>query len=180
MSVTRIARTTAFLLIASLAAWALYFVIVGLPSTGYSAVPPGQPLPPGQTIYEPYYPALYSTLPLLLIFIGLLRDRWLRLAWLGVVLLLALGALLIFTLGIFHIAAAGLLAFLVAVVHWQASGRAHWLLASAAGAGLVLLIGCVMLGSIYGYPTLALGLLLAAVLLALRLYQPHAAPNANP
>jgi hypothetical protein len=165
----RAARLAAYLLIAALAALAAYFVIVGVPYTTYAEVLPGsgQALGPAQTVYMPYYPALYSPLVLVLVAIGLIRDRWLPLAWVGLLLHLAIGGLLIFSLGILYIGVTGVLVALVSIIEWQATGRARWLLAAAAGAALLLLIGAVMLGTAFAVPLLAAGLLLSGWVLAL-------------
>ena len=96
----RMARIAAFGLIAALAAWAAYLVIVGVPYTTYGEVQPGQALGPALTVYMPYFPALFSPLALVLVAIGLIRDRWLPLAWVGLLLHLAIGGLLIFSWGI--------------------------------------------------------------------------------
>ena len=167
MTIKRTARLAAYLLIAALAAWAAYFVIAGVPYTSYAEVPPGQPLGPAQTVYMPYYPALYSPLVLLLVIVGLIRDQWLPLAWIGLLLHLAIGVLLIFSFGILYIGVTGLLVTLVSLIQWEASGRARWFLAAAAGAALLLLIGVVMLGTVYGYPLLAAGLILCGLVLFL-------------
>jgi hypothetical protein len=167
MTPNRTARIAAFVLIAALTGMAAYFVIVGVPYTTYAEVLSGQSLGPAQTVSMPYYPALYSLLPLLLVAIGLIRDRWLPLAWVGLLLHLAIGGLLIFTLGIFYIAATGALVALVGIIEWRATGLARWLLAAGAGAILVLMIGAVMLGTVFAYPLLAAGLLLGGWVMSL-------------
>ena len=167
MTIKRSARFATYLLIAALAVLAAYFVIVGVPYTTYAEVQPGQALSSALTVYSPYYPALYSPLVLVLVAIGLIRDRWLPLAWVGLLLHLTIGVLLIFSLGILYVGVTGVLVALVSLIEWQATGRARWLLAAAAGAALLLLIGAVMLGTTYGYPLLAAGLILFGLVIVL-------------
>ncbi len=173
MTITRTARVGAYLVIAAMAAWAGYFVFVGVPNTTYWEVQPGQALSLARTVYLPYYPALYSPLALVLAALGLIRERWLPLAWVGLLLHLAIGGLLIFSLGIFYIAVTGVLTALVGIIEWQATGRARWLLAAGAGAALELLIGVVMLGTTYAYPLLAAGLLLGGSVMVLWTWRRH-------
>jgi hypothetical protein len=172
MTIQRLARTVAFLLLAALAAWAAYLVVVGVSYTVVSQVQPGQPLGPAQIVYEPYYPAFYSPLALLLVAIGLIRDRWLPLAWVGLLLHLAVGGLLIFSLGIVYIAATGLLAVFVGIIDWQASHQDRWLVAAGCGAAVVLLVGVLLRGTIYTVLLIAAGSVLAGLVIILWRWRP--------
>ena len=167
MTVKQIARLVALLMVIALAIWGLYLLIVGLPSTNVPRVPPGEPLPPGLILYMPYHGALYSLLALALVAIGLMRDRWLPLAWVGLLLHLIIGGLLIWGMGIFYIAATGGLALLVGVLQWQVTHQAKWLLAAWAGVVIVLVSGALLLGTVFGPPILVVGILLGLLLVGL-------------
>lgn len=119
------ARLVAYLIIAALLVWAVYLLVIGQPNPLYAEAQPGEPLPPPQTIYVRYLPALYSVFALLIVALGLIRDGWLPLAWAGLVLHLIIGGLLIFSWGVVYIAATGVLAVPVGVVQWQAGHLAH-------------------------------------------------------
>ncbi len=167
MTLKRSARLAVWLLLAALCAWAIYLLAVGVSYTSYPQVQPGQPLPPGETARMPYWPALYSPLTLVLVAIGTIKDEWLPLAWVGLLLHLALGGLLIFSLGLVYIAAAGALAVPVGLLAWQAERQVRWLLASGAGAALVVLVGITLRGTIYGVAILAAGVLMALLVVPL-------------
>lgn len=117
MNIKRTVHWAAFALIALVAVWAVYLLLIGLPVTRFPESLPGQPLPPGQTVFQPYPAALYALLALAPAAIGLLHEKWLRLAWASVVLLLLFGFLLIFSIGVYLIVAAALLALLLAALH---------------------------------------------------------------
>ena len=150
------ARLAAYLIIAGLVAWAVYLLTVGLPFIGVFETVPGEPgLEPWIT-YMPYQPALYSLFALLVVALGLIRDEWLVLAWMGLALHLIAGVLLIFSLGIVYIAATGVLAVPVGVVQWQASGNRRWLRGAWGGVAILLVVGALMAWNPLGYASLAL------------------------
>jgi hypothetical protein len=168
MSLKQGARLTAFLLIVAFVIWAIYLLIVGLPGISVPEIRPGESPVPGQTTNTPYLGAAYSLLALLIVAIGLLRDKWLPIAWLGVLLHLAFGGLLIWGLGILYIGVAGTLAVLVGILQWQVSRQVKWVYAAWAGNGVVLLTGLLLSGTAYGLYILVLGVLLGLVLFSLQ------------
>jgi len=135
--VKRGARIAAYLIIAGLAAWGAFLLI---PSAGFRAYPP----------------ALYSLLALLVVALGLIRDEWLLLAWIGLALHLIAGVLLIFSLGIVYVAATGVLSVPVGIVHWQASGERRWLWGAWGGVAVLLVVGALMAWNPIGYVAFAL------------------------
>ncbi len=164
MSLKRGARILAFLIIAALLAWAVYLLVVGQPNPVYAEGQAGDALPPPQIIYVRYLPALYSVFALLVVAVGLIRDEWLLMAWIGLALHLIAGGLLIFGWGIVYIAATGALAAPVGIVHWQASGERRWLWGAWAGVVVLLVVGALMAWNPFGYAALALAAILGVVL----------------
>lgn len=173
MTIKRAARLTAYLLLLGLLIWDLYLLAIGLPAALYAEGFPGTPGLAIETVHRPYLPAWYSLAALLPMALGLLRDEWLPLAWLGLLLHLAVGGLLLFSAGFWYVPIMGLLAVAVGVLQWQASRRARWLLASAGGVAIVLLVGVLMNWTPLGNPLLILGVLLALLLIALWRLQPN-------
>lgn len=173
MRLSAIARLAVFLLFVALLVWALYLVAVGLPYSEVRATVTGANTSQ-QTIvkFVPYYGGIYSSAALLLIVIGVMKDKWLPLAWVGLLAHLAVGALLIWSFGILYVAATGILAVPVGVLEWQHSNQQRWLLAAWIGAGLTMSIGIILLGTYFGVPILTIGILLALLLLRLQLL-PH-------
>lgn len=167
MTIKHSARLAAYLIILGLAAWDIYLLTIGLPWTGYSETFPSTPGLTSTIVFMPYQPALYSLVALLPIAIGLSRDKWLPFTWAGLLLHLIVGGLLLFSLGLLYIPIIGLLAVVVGVVQRQVSHQARWLLASAGGVGVVLLVGLLLSYSAFGVALLVMGGLLALGLLAI-------------
>lgn len=169
MSVRQIARLVAFLLVIAFIAWAIYLLVVGLPHT---QIPEGQPdegLPPGATtVYRPYSGAIYSLAALLLIGIGLFKDEWLPLAWLGVTLHFIFGAFLVWSMGILYVAVAGALTAPLGILYWRITQQKKWLAIAWTGVGIVLLVGVLLAGTSTGFYVLAASILLGLVTAALQ------------
>jgi hypothetical protein len=174
MTIKRAARLAAYLLILGLLGWDIYLLTTGLPATRFAEGFPGTPGLVIETVHRPYLPAWYSLAALLPLALGLLRDEWLPLAWLGLLLHLVVGGLLLFSIGFWYVPIIGLLAVAIGVLQWQASQRARWLLASAGGVAVVLLVGVLMNWTPLGVPLLVAGGLLALLLIALWRLPPNA------
>lgn len=168
MNVKQIARAVAFLFVAALAAWAVYLLIVGLPVVSVPEGQPGEPLLPGEIVYQPYLGASYSLAVLLLIGVGLLKDKWLPLAWVGIVLHLLFGGLLIWSMGILYVAIAGGLAVPLGILQWHISQQNRWLATAWVGTGLALLIGFLLVGTPVEPIFLVSGILLGIILAVLQ------------
>jgi len=168
--IKRVARLTALLVALAAVIWAILLLTIGLSGISFQEVRPGESPLPGQITHSPYIGAIYSLLALTLIVLGLLRDKWLSVAWLGVVLHILIGGLLLWGMGILYVALAGVLAFLLGILQWQVSRQSQWRLAAWAGAALVLLVGGFLSGTASGPYVLALGFLLCLVLLGLQRY----------
>lgn len=54
MNIKQITRTVTFLFVAALVAWAVYLLVVGLPIVSVPEGSPGEPVLPGELIYQPY------------------------------------------------------------------------------------------------------------------------------
>jgi hypothetical protein len=80
---------------------------------------------------------------------------------------LVVGGLLLFSIGFWYMPIIGFLAVAVGILQWQASKRARWLLASAGGVAVVLLVGVLMSWTPMGVPLLVVGGLSALLLLLL-------------
>lgn len=165
MTIKRAARLAACLLILGLIGWDVYLLTVGLPAARYAEGVPGPAGPTIETVYRPYLPAWYSLAALLPLALGLLRDEWLSLAWLGLLLHLVVGGLLLFSIGFWYVPITGFLAVALGVLQWQARQRVLWLVASAGGVAIVLLVGVLMKWTPLGVPLLAAGMLVGIVLL---------------
>jgi hypothetical protein len=164
MSIEQIMRWTIFALVITFAAWVVSLLVNGLPWTVFPEVPPGDPPPPDRIVYRPYQPAIFALLALLPAAVGMLREAWTSWAWASVVLLLLVGALLIFSMGYVFIIAAGVLAVLLAILQWQYTGRPNRLLAGWAGVGLLLVLGILFAEAPVGIYVGASAVLLALVL----------------
>jgi len=121
MNLKLILRTIIAVLVIAFAAWAVYLFVVGVPTTLVPEVRPGEMLPPGVAVYRPYRPGVFALLALLPAAIGILREEWVPLGWLSVVLLLAVGALLIFSQGIVFAVQAGMLAVMLGILQQHRS-----------------------------------------------------------
>jgi hypothetical protein len=161
-------RAVTLLLVLGFAVWAIYLLAVGLPVTVIPESPPGATTPPGAIVYQPYFGAVYSLAALLLVGAGLLRSKWLPLAWVGVALHLLSGGLLIFSMGILYIAVAGGLAVPLGMLQWQITQQRKWLATAWIGVGLVLLVGILLAGTSLATIILASGILLGAILAAMQ------------
>jgi hypothetical protein len=149
------------LLVVMLIAWALYLLSAGLPVTRTAEARPGEPPPPAQVLYLPYEPARLSLVLLAAVLIGLLGDRWLPLAWIGIALHLAYGVLLIFSLGALYIVAAAALAVPAGILQAHLDPPAPGMPAAWGGAAIVLAAGILFSGDEIGYYILLAGILLA-------------------
>jgi hypothetical protein len=167
MAIKRAARLAAYLLILGLLVWDVYLLTVGLPVARYAEGLGGTTGLAIEAVHRPYLPAWYSLAALLPLALGLLRDEWLPLAWLGLLLHLVVGGLLVFSIGLWYVPIIGVLAVAAGILQWRASQRARWLLASAGGVAVVLLVGVLMNWTPLGPPLLVVGSLLALLLLAL-------------
>ena len=170
MRIAAMARLAVFLLVAALLVWALYLVVVGLPYPEVRETVTGVTTS-RQTIvnYVPYYGGIYSTAALVLVVLGVSRDKWLPLAWVGLLSHLAVGAIAIWGMGIIYIAATGILAVPVGILQWQNTDQKRWLLAAWIGVGLTAITGTILLGTDFGVPLLTSGVLLTLILIGLQL-----------
>jgi hypothetical protein len=167
MTIKRAARLAAYLLILGLMGWDIYLLTIGLPASRFAEGVAGPAGPTIDIVHRPYLPAWYSLVALLPMALGLLRDEWLPLAWFGLLLHLVVGGLLLFSIGFWYVPIIGVLAVAVGVLQWQASQRAWWLLASAGGIAVVVLVGVLMSWTPMGVPLLVVGFLLTLLLIAL-------------
>lgn len=119
MNLKQPSRLAALIITTTLFLGVLYLLVVGMPHRVVPETLPGQALPLGQVVYRPYLPAIYAVPALLFILIGLLRDKWLLLAWAGMALLVLFGGLLIFSMGFYFIAAGVVLAVALGVLQWR-------------------------------------------------------------
>ena len=169
MRIKAIARLAVFLVVAALATWGLYLLVAGLPySEVRETITRTSSTWETITTYVPYYGGAYSLAALVMVAIGVLKDKWLPLAWVGLLAHLALGAISIWSFGIIYIAATGVLAVPVAILQWQSTDVKRWLLVAWAGVGLTGLMGSILLGTYFGIPTLAIGIVLALLLVGLQ------------
>jgi hypothetical protein len=165
-------RAAGFILVTILSIWAVYLLVVGIPSVLVTEVPLGEAVPSEETIvYEPYFGAWYSLLALLFIAIGLLKEQWLPIAWVGILAHFIFGVILIWGMGLVYMAIAGGFAVLLGVLQQQISHQKKWLLPAWLGAGIVILAGIVLVGATtpLGQFILVIGILLGLMLTVLQL-----------
>ncbi len=110
------ARFAALLVTIGVSVLAVYWLIVGhkwtgITSQGYAGVPPT----PFVT-YEPYPPAVMYLVAAVLLVVGLVRLRWLPMAWLGLALLFTWSLLFLFSSGAEVLPAAAALLILLTVL----------------------------------------------------------------
>lgn len=121
MNLKLIMRTAVVVLVIAFAAWSVYLFVVGFPTLTVPEVRPGETPPPGVVVFRPYYPGIYALLALLPAATGMLREEWAPLGWLSVILLLMVGALLIFSQGMVFIGQAVVLAVMLGTLRWHRS-----------------------------------------------------------
>ncbi len=151
------ARFAALLVTIGVSVLAVYWLIVGhkwtgITSQGYAGVPPTPVV-----TYEPYPPAVMYLVAAVLLVVGLVKFRWLPVAWLGLALLLTWSLLFLFSSGAEVLPAAAALLILLTVLQTRRLALA-WM------ALLILLAVAIELN----YP-LAIGLLCATGLVLLLL-----------
>jgi hypothetical protein len=122
-----LARAGALAVLAYVALVALWLLVFGLPITSYQELPEGfQGAPYLRSTYSQPYPAAAVYLGLTgLAVIGLIRRKWLWLAWLSVALITMWSALWLFSSGAALLLANGILIVLLAVITrtWIKPGR---------------------------------------------------------
>jgi hypothetical protein len=169
--IKRSIRAVGLILVTILFVWAVYLLVVGIPSVLVTEVALGETVPPEEMIvYHPYPGAWYSLLALLLIASGLLKEQWLPMAWIGVAAQFIFGVILIFGMGLVYMAIAGGFAVLLGVLHQQISQQNKWLIPAWIGTGIVLLAGIVLVGAptLLGQFILVIGILLGLLLIVLQ------------
>jgi hypothetical protein len=127
------------------------FFFIGQFGMAYQGGPAGQPLGPGQLVsLGVYTPALYPLAALLAITVGLLADRWIGLAWLGLLSLIGTGVLLIFGHGIIIFLGAFLLFVPIALTHWHISNHQRWLHIAWIGVAGLVVYGILFRSLVFG------------------------------
>ncbi len=167
MPLHRAARLTAYLFLAALAAWDLWLLLVGTPTPYYSETLPGSQGLVTNVIYQRYPPALPALVALAVVVLALLRDNWLRLAWLGLLTHLIWGGLLLFSRGLYYVAATGVIIVPVALLQWQVTGERRWLWVAWAGPAILLLVGALMSWNWLGYASLGAAIVASVLLVVL-------------
>jgi len=168
MNITKIMRWAIITLVIVVAVWTIYLLFVGIFWSTVLKVQLGEPLSPVRFVYRPYRSAIFTLLALLPVAIAMLREAWTSWAWASVVLLLLVGNSLVFSIGLVLMVAAGALAVLLSIVHWQRNGQPHWLLAGWVGIGLLL-----HLALLYAYAPVYKYVGASAILLALLIVTLH-------
>ncbi len=167
MPLHRAARLAAYLLLAALAAWDLWLLLVGTPTPYYSETFPGSEGLATTLVYQRYPPALPALIALAVVALALLRDQWLRLAWLGLLPHLIWGGLLLFSWGLVYVAATGVLVVPIALLQWHVTDERRWLWIAWAGPAILLLVGALMAWNPFGFACLALALGASVLLVVL-------------
>lgn len=162
MTVTRhIATAITLLLVAAIALGLVVVFLAGIPGTAATGVPACQrpPPPTAERLRMFYIPALFPLIPLGISGFGLLLSfidpRALWFAWLGLLGTLAVGSLLIFTIGFYLIILAAVLFTPLATTHWESTRHARWLHIAWIGVVLVLVVSVIFLGSPASYLPIA-------------------------
>jgi hypothetical protein len=154
---TPVSKIIALFLTGLYALCLIAFFFIGQLGMMYQGAPAGQPPGPGQLVsLGVYVPALFPLAALLAVAVGFVADRWIWLAWLGVLAFIATGVLLIFGMGIVIFLCAFLLFVPIALTHWHISNHRRWLHIAWIGIAGLVVYGILFRSVVFGPISLAI------------------------
>ena len=164
------ARVFALIITLIFALGMLYLMMIGW--GGVTTVAEEQPVVGDQelTTYlgrferQPYPPSVMPFVIAVIILCGLLNERLLVLAWIGMGIMTLIGLMLIFGPGIICWGLVMLLTVPMSLIQWQQSGNARWLIVGMVGALLLIWGGSTMMRGLLGWLWLPSGVISALLL----------------